>query len=79
MEYNLEIHSDLIDFDVLRDRSIALMISSRVAPRLSILLLHYIVISNFVPLTEQSIVRPFGKGELSGLIASRIRFATSDD
>ena len=74
------IHSVLlIDFDVLRDRSIALMISSSVAPRLLILLSHCIVINNFVFSTEQVIVRPLGRGALSGEIASRVRFAISDD
>ncbi len=80
MVNNLAIHSVLlIDFDVLRDRSIALMISSSVAPRLLILLSHCIVINNFVLSTEQVIVRPLGRGALSGVIASRVRFAISDD
>ena len=79
MEYSFVIHSEFIDFDVLRDKSTALMISSSVAPRLLILLSHLIVISSFVPFTEQSIVRPFGRGVLSGLMASRIRLAISGD
>ncbi len=71
--------NQLIDSDALNERSIALIISSSVAAKLSKLREDFTVIVNSRLSSEHSITRPSGNGALSGEMAESVLLASSSD